>query len=180
MQKSAMLAETGESLDMEAIARVAQKAVLDEIHLVDAQISRDPLISSPEALTLEHRCSTKILQSKEDKNILPILCNFRVVAFSGKSTDKILMSIEASLWTSYVLKPIKDFNPDDIEHFAKINPIYNAWPYWREFVQNMTIRMGFPALTIPLLKIMPKKAAAKKAKSPPAKKESARRKKVDA
>jgi preprotein translocase subunit SecB len=180
MQKSAMLAEIGEKLDMAAVARVSQKAVLDEINLVDAQISRDPLISSPEALTLEHRCSTKILQSKEDKNILHILCNFGVVAFSGKSTDKILMSIEATLCTSYVLKPISDFNPADIEYFAKINPIYNAWPYWREFVQSMTIRMGFPALTIPLLKIMPKKSAVKKGKRQPDSKESIRRKKLSA
>ena len=63
MQKSNILAKASENLDMAAVARVAQKAVLDEINLVDAQISRDPLISSPEALTLEHRCSTKILQS---------------------------------------------------------------------------------------------------------------------
>jgi hypothetical protein len=180
MQKSDMLAQTGEKLDMEAVARVAQKAVLDEIYLVGAQIIRDPLIMSPEALTLEHQCSTKILPSGKDKNILPIICNFRVSAFSGNSKDNILMNIEASFCTSYVLKPIKDFIPDDIEHFSKINPIYNAWAYWREFVQSMTSRMGLPALTIPLLKIIPKKSATKEAKSQPVKKESTRRKKVNA
>ena len=37
------------------------------------------------------------------------------------------------------------------EYFMTINPISNAWPYWREFVQNMSSRMGFPALTVPLL-----------------------------
>ena len=61
-----------------------------------------------------------------------------------------------------------------------INPISNAWPYWREFVQSMSSRMGFPALTVPLLEIVPKKAATKEAKSQPVKKESTRRKKVNA
>ncbi len=61
-----------------------------------------------------------------------------------------------------------------------INPISNAWPYWREFVQSMSARMGFPALTVPLLEIVPKKTPTKKAKSQPVKKESTRRKKVSA
>ena len=61
-----------------------------------------------------------------------------------------------------------------------INPISHAWPYWREFVQSMSSRMGFPALTVPLLEIVPKKAAAKEIKSLPVEKQSTRRKKVDA
>ena len=40
--------------------------------------------------------------------------------------------------------------------------------------------MGFPALTVPLLEIVPKKPRLKQAKSQPAKKQSARRKKVSA
>jgi hypothetical protein len=178
MQKSAMLAEAAENLDMEAVGRVAQKAALEDIYLIDVKVSRDPQVMAPETLSLKHKCSTKILSAEKD--ILPILCNFGVAAFSGKSSDKIVMSIEASFCTSYVLKPIGEFNPADIEHFAKINPLYNAWAYWREFVQSMTTRMGFPALTIPLLKIMPKKSATKEAKSQAVKKESARRKKVSA
>ena len=178
MQKSTMLTAGLENLDMQAVARVAQKAVIEEIYLVDAKVSRDPLNISPEALSLEQKCSTKILPADKDKNILSILCNFGVAAFSKKSPDKMFMSIEASFCTSYILEPIEKFDPDDIEHFAKINPIYNAWAYWREFVQSMTTRMGFPALTVPLLKILPKKSAAKEVKSQGVKRESARRKKL--
>ena len=83
-------------------ARVAQKAVLKEIYLVDAKISRDPLIVSPEALSLEHKCSTEILSSDKDKKLYFILCNFRVAAFNGKAPDKLVMKIEASFCTSYV------------------------------------------------------------------------------
>ncbi len=168
MQKSNMLAEAAENLDMEAVGRVAQKAVLEEIYLVDAKMRRELADISANTLSLEHKCSTKILTAEKD--ILPILCNFGVEAFSGKSPDKIVMSIEASFCTSYVLKPIEEVNPADIEHFAKINPIYNAWAYWREFVQSMTSRMGFPVLTIPLLKIVPKKSKEKEVKRQPVKK----------
>jgi preprotein translocase subunit SecB len=178
MQKSTMLAEAAKNLDMEAVARVAQKADLEEIYLVDAKMSRISEDISVETLSLEHKCSTKIISKEED--ILSIRCNFGVTAFRNKSPDKIVMNIEASFCTSYVLKPITDINPDDIEHFAKINPVYNAWAYWREFVQSMTTRMDFPALTIPLLKIVPKKSKEKEIKRQPIKKEATRRKKVDA
>ncbi|HEX9883411.1 MAG TPA: hypothetical protein VGA79_05555, partial [Desulfobaccales bacterium] len=72
---------------------------------------------------------------------------------------------------------------DQFDHWNyrfKINPISNAWPYWREFVQSMSARMGFPALTVPLLEIAPKKTATKRSKSQPAKKVSTRRKKLSA
>lgn len=64
---------------------------------------------------------------------------------------------------AHILKPLADFNFDDSDQFAKINPIYNVWAYWREFVQNMTTRMNLPVLTMPLLKITPQKPVQAKA-----------------
>lgn len=40
------------------------------------------------------------------------------------------------------------FEEDELDKFAKINGIYHAWPYWREFVQNCTTRAGLPPLTL--------------------------------
>ena len=193
MNKNAVLAVDIENLDMEIAARVAQQYVLKEIYLVDAKISRDPLIESPETLSLEHKCSTEILSNDKEKNLFFYLCNFRVAAFNGEESSKLVMKIEASFCTSYVHNPdihIPDYGPDSdlivdyllthLEYMMRINPISNAWPYWREFVQNMSSRMGFPALTVPLLEIVPKKAATKKAKSQLVKRESTRRKKVNA
>ena len=39
-------------------------------------------------------------------------------------------------------------------YFYKINPVSTAWPYWREFVHSMSTRMGYPALTVPMLEIV--------------------------
>lgn len=181
MQKGTVLAEAAENLDMEVVARVAHKATLEEIYLVDAKVERDdPLVLPSETLSLNHKCSTKILSFEDDKNILPVLCNFGVAAFNKKSPDKIVMSIEASFCVSYVIKPISDFDPNDIEQFSKINPVYNVWAYWREFVQSMTTRMGFSVLTIPLLKIVPKKPIRKRAKQQAVKGQPTRQKKGNA
>jgi hypothetical protein len=168
MENSAILDVAIENLDIGIGSKVAQLAVLKDIYLVDAKISRDQFTMFPDVLTLEHKCSTEMFSN--EKNITLILCNFQVAAFNGKSPDKLVMKIEASFCTSYAWKLT--------DHLFTINPISDAWPYWREFVQNMSSRMGFPALTVPLLEIRPKKAATKEAKCQPVKKESTRRKKV--
>ncbi|MBM4295811.1 MAG: hypothetical protein FJ126_13040 [Deltaproteobacteria bacterium] len=118
------------------------------------------------------------------------LCNFRVAAFSDEMPDKLIMEIEASFCTTFDTIPgfelYEDLGdnaiavPKDLEYAINVIPISHAWPYWREFVQSMSARMGFPALTVPLLEIVPKKPAAKKAKSQTVKKESPRRKKLRA
>jgi hypothetical protein len=176
-------------LDMEAAGRVAQRFVLQEIFLVDAKISRDPLIESPEALSLKHKCYTEMFEFDEEKAIQFIRCIFQVAAFDGKEPNKLIMKIEASFGTSYVEKsqpdpliPEDDGSPEIFFNYLRyrttINPISDAWPYWREFLQSMSSRMGFSALTVPLLEIVPKKADTQEAKSQPGKKESTRRKKV--
>jgi hypothetical protein len=189
MNKNAILAADIYKFDREIAARVAQKYSLQEIYLVDAKISRDPLIESPEALSLEHKCDTEILEVDKEKGIWFIRCNFRVAAYDGQEPSKLIMKIEASFCTSFVEKSQPDLMLDDegpetllayAEHIMTVNPISNAWPYWREFVQSMSARMGYPALTVPLLEIVPKKAATQEVKSQPAKKEAARRKKVNA
>lgn len=185
MKNNALLEVELDKLDMEAAAQIAQRFVLQEIILVDAKINRDPLIASPEALSLEHKCSTDSL-SPSDKEKYIVLCNFRVAAFNGKELSKLVMQIEASFCASYVKKP-DILMPDDVdslityaEYLMTINPISDAWPYWREFVQSMSSRMGFPALTVPLLEIVPKKSSHKDTKSQPTKKKPARRKKISA
>ena len=193
MKNNAVLEIWLENPDMEAAARVAECAaraaecyVLQEIFLVDAKISRDPLIESPEALSLEHKCDTEILEFDKEKNIWFIRCDFRVAAFNGEESSKLVMKIEAAFCTSYVSKPDTHMPDEDdpevhnLTYVLRINPISHAWPYWREFVQSMSARMGYPALTVPLLEIVLKKSPTKKAKSQPAKKKSTRRKKLSA
>lgn len=177
-----------ENLDIEVFDWAAKERVLQEIYLVDAKISRDPMIDYPENLSLQHKGSTKVLSYDKEKKLTLILCDFNVAAFSSKEPDKLVMKIEASFCTSYIDKsahdksadkylddPLEKFASDNFVYSFLIDPITNAWPFWREFVQNMSARMGFPALTVPLWGIAPKKSATKKDKRRPVKKESTRR-----
>ncbi|MBW1940929.1 MAG: protein-export chaperone SecB [Deltaproteobacteria bacterium] len=46
-------------------------------------------------------------------------------------------------------RPITD---EFMEIFTNVNIQMNTWPYFREFVQSMIQRVGFPPLTLPFLK----------------------------
>ena len=35
--------------------------------------------------------------------------------------------------------------------FGRINGIHNVWPYWREYVQSTSMRVGLPPITLPLM-----------------------------
>ena len=157
--------------DYSRAARAAQKVVLEEIYLVEAKTWRRPGIIPPEVLALQHKGSTEIIYPKEYKSRSDLyftLCKFGVTAIKDKSPNKPVMKIEASFYTyfSYDLDDpdFKDFKPRDpeeedyylSEYLSEVTPLSTAWPYWREFVQNMSARMGFPALMVPLLEIVPK------------------------
>lgn len=50
-----------------------------------------------------------------------------------------------------VLQPLDRKIP--VEESLKPLVILHAWPFWREFVQSMTVRMGLPALTVPVINV---------------------------
>jgi len=40
----------------------------------------------------------------------------------------------------------------ELDAFAGVNGVFNAWPYFREFVQSMTTRMNVPPIVLPLFR----------------------------
>ena len=203
MEKPATL--TVKTLDPDKKAIIAaQKSVLKEIYLVDSKTWRDPLVVSPDVLALEHKFTSEFLdQPGKENEAHPInnfiICKFRVAAFNDESPNKPVMKIEATFLTSFTLdlddQDVKnyyyggDFDDenlvplsfgDHLIYLFTVIPITNAWPYWREFVQSMSARMGFPALTVPLLEIVYEKASLDKVKDHLAKKKTGWRKKVNA
>ncbi|MHB9074229.1 MAG: protein-export chaperone SecB [Desulfobaccales bacterium] len=143
------------TLDSKAISRVARQADLDDIYLLDASIASDSSTREPRGSKLEYAINTKILKT-EDNNF-SVLVTFKISAIQKKHSENPILTIEAKFVLVYSCDKANKLLPENIEHFTKINSIKSAWPYWREFVQNMVGRMGFPTLTIPILKFKIKK-----------------------
>jgi hypothetical protein len=64
------------------------------------------------------------------------------------------LSIAAKFVLVYSVKSFDAIDHENIRAFAAINGVFNAWPYWREFVQNTTARMGLPRpITVPVYRL---------------------------
>ncbi len=62
-----------------------------------------------------------------------------------------VFKIEAKFVLDYTLDGDATPKDEEITAFAKLNGIYNAWPYWREYVQSVASRMGLPRVVLPAL-----------------------------
>lgn len=91
--------------------------------------------------------STKVEMDK-DNSLLFVFVDFKLIA-KLKKTPEPVVNIDASFLLVYELAKL-DFTEEHFRQFSKVNGLFNAWPYWREYVQSATVRMGLPALTIPV------------------------------
>ena len=64
-----------------------------------------------------------------------------------------VLSIEATFALIYSVESLDEFEDASLIAFAWTNGVFNAWPYWREFVQSTVSRMGLPAITIPVFRV---------------------------
>ena len=71
---------------------------------------------------------------------------------NDKDQEETLLTVKATFVLVYSAESFDGLNDENFEAFASTNGIDNAWPYWREFVQNTTARMGARPVTIPVFR----------------------------
>jgi hypothetical protein len=64
--------------------------------------------------------------------------------------DVLHVSADFILDYSLIESPV-GITEEAADAFGKMNGIHNVWPYWREYVQSVSTRVGFPPLTLPLV-----------------------------
>lgn len=86
------------------------------------------------------------------------------VGIAGKRKDGDNPVFEANCRYSlrYRLAPGYDASDDEIEAFREGNAIFHSWPYSRELLQNLAMRMGMYIPALPLLRLGPRAAPGRK------------------
>jgi len=70
--------------------------------------------------------------------------------YDGVETKESPISIFASfLITFSIAEPFS--NRHHLDEFVEHVGMRTVWPYWREFVQSMTVRMGLPPFPVPVI-----------------------------
>jgi len=140
---------------LELASVVAGRVSIDAILLSESRTRRTPDFGSGSE---EVEYNTKIKEisfgfEREQKKIF-IVPSF---SFQGKTEEQSegdeSLVIEATFVLIYSLESLDGVEEKHVEAFGSTSGVYNAWPYWREFVQNTSVRMGISPLVVPVFRL---------------------------
>jgi preprotein translocase subunit SecB len=136
----------------------AARAVISCTELESVKIIRSQFVSSVGSSPVSEVELTTTSRTDEETNDTHLIVNLDLV-LRGVHEDKVLLEIKARIEIIYSIPENSQFTQHQLRSFAKSNGMLNAWPYWREFIQNVVQRAGLPPLTLPLFRVLHKKSA---------------------
>lgn len=85
--------------------------------------------------------------------------SFEYTAWDSSEPVERLFKVDCTFEVSYRLRD--EYQPSEEEKisFSKGTAVFNCWPYAREFLRDITGRLGHQTPVLPLLRITPKKPA---------------------
>ncbi|MGA8223873.1 MAG: hypothetical protein WB780_19650 [Candidatus Acidiferrales bacterium] len=131
------------TVDFAAAGRVASRAELKAIRLIEISAKCDPETSGALEPTLDHDCAA----AKRSGSALEIACNYR---FKVRTTQAEVADASIKYLLVYELQGPEPFADEDIAQFAKSNGTLHSWPFVRELLYALTSRMGYPPYTLPV------------------------------
>lgn len=143
-------------------APVSQRVALESINLWKSGAQRKLKVDLSPTVSISVQVNTNV---DKKEGVIEVFPRFVLVAKSGASSDDELLRIEALFLLRYRVPSFAGLRKANIAAFGDMNGLYNAWPYWREFVQATTVRMGLPALTIPVYRPVAAKASPRRTSS---------------
>lgn len=139
--------------DSQEIARSRQVAAAVElvaVRLTQASfcLSVEPDVIKP-PLRIQIRVGSRSRPRK--KSSFSVEANLRLKATDASGKQAPTLELECAYLATYSLSADVDIRA--IRAFSRGNAVFNCWPYFREFVQDVCGRVGLPALTLPLFKM---------------------------
>jgi len=150
---------------------VSDRVQIRDVRLMSCDCEQKPAATAGKK-SYNLTTSTNV-QSDKNKGVIIVITKFHFEAFIEEKAQEPVLTIDASFVLTYHVDSFDGLTQEGFKQFANLNGVYNAWPYWREFVQNTVGRMGLPALTIPVFRIIEPSSGTRTAKK--TKKKSARK-----
>jgi preprotein translocase subunit SecB len=154
------MAELGTTQDqprknpLELAIPVAQRVQIRNILLAGCRANRSPATDLSEKNTKITSSMSEVSYGKDVESGHVFVKPTFVLSASREGREDAMLSIEASFVLFYTINSFDGIEDENLEAFSVTNGVYNAWPYWREFVQSTTARMGINrALILPVYRV---------------------------
>jgi len=145
---------------LDLAAPVSARVQIKHVVLAEAAASRKARQKGPPAdLTLNVNVKT---EANRKEHLIEVLPRFTLVAMDQGENGGEQLRIEALFVLQYEVSSFEGLRRPNIDAFGELNGLYNVWPYWREYVQSTTVRMGLPPLIIPVFRPLDVSEAPKK------------------
>ncbi len=149
--------KSAEVSSLDIAAPLSATVQIQEVSLFETRLSMGSESSpGPDSGYIKIRIHDPLFGISHDPGDFWIIIPFSVIATRDQSSDSEqgrIFTLEASFKLFYHTDVLDSLDESIIEAFARTNGVYNAWPYWREFAQSMTSRMGLPPLTLPVFRL---------------------------
>jgi hypothetical protein len=157
---------------------VHQNGAINRIRLARAKVASQAIDKAPKShISVVFNFKSKPLSAPP--NVLRLEIAFRMAGIEEKEEGKedapgkkpddkkpeTVVLVECAYEVDYVLREGFEITAEHVKAFKDGNAIFNAWPYFREYLQNNLQRMGLPALTAPFLRLQPKPKLRKREKN---------------
>lgn len=137
------------------ILKIAQKIAgqlnLKTIHVWKETCSRD-ITYNPQKVKVNISVEVGILESESEK-ILPYSCRYSIKA-NDEEKEKITFEVDITYCVIYQATNGINAEKEEKMAFGLTNAIFNSWPYAREHIQNISMKMGLKPFILPLVKIV--------------------------
>lgn len=138
---------------VKGIAPLIAAVQIEDIRLTEATVRTK--ISSPKDvdevdLVLD---TSAIVKEHHPPEPFVVLATIDAKLVPRRTPESAAVSIKAGFELRYSLPPDLRVSRRDLNTFARINSVFNVWPYWREFIQSMTTRMHLPPLVLPVFRV---------------------------
>jgi hypothetical protein len=134
-------------------------AVADRVELLNVRLIQSDCLLKPSGLKGPYELNVDFVvnvQYDESKKNIAILPSFKLDAFvKDAKKEEPDFNIYATFLLNYKIDSFEGLDKECIQAFGYANGLYNAWPYWREYIQNTAVRMGLPNMTIPVFRLVP-------------------------
>jgi hypothetical protein len=128
---------------MELSVAIAPLTHITQVRLLKSSIEAKA-ITTDAPIRLQHSFDALTELDKEANN-LSVRASLEIAA-----GDVLHISAEFVLDYRISESPV-EITDEAADAFGKMNGIHNIWPYWREYVQSVSVRAGLPPLVVPLV-----------------------------
>lgn len=135
--------------------RLIAKVQFLDAHLASARCDRvqfDPDKAGPVVFRVDHRSAPAGPPGEEQFSIY-FDGRVRVEPKAPEAGSGPLVTVECRFELLYRVPRGTNPSAEELHSFAATNAIMNVWPYFREFVHSISVRMGLPPIVIPVFRL---------------------------